>query len=258
METAPIYAFFAEQTEFAKRDLPGAAVVGPNLLAFHGDNLGARKRLLALLTFISAGAGHNINAATLFAAGALAGAAARAAAEYRGAEEIARSAGLESLLSEPDGAWMLKELAIWQMVKSLSPGSLSIWRIILGGIMHDGAPEIPNIDAVCKATMDARGTGEWGLAFSYHGHRIHDDAFSYASKLWPVARFILKENIKNGTAAVEVACAAQTLLTKGKAAVALDVGARLVMQAAVVTATDESLARHITEIGLLPGSPAPG
>src|SRR5579884_2333760 len=187
METTPIYAFFADQTEFAKPDLPGAAVAGPHLLAIKGDNQPTRKRLLALLTFISGGAGNHINAATLFAAGALAGTAARAAAEYRGAEDIAHSAGLDSLLSEPDGAWMLKELAIWQMVKSLSPGSLSIWRIILGGIIHDGASEIPNVDALCKATMDRRGTAEWGRAFVNPDHKINDDAFSSAAKLWPVA-----------------------------------------------------------------------
>ena len=247
METTPIYAFFSDQTEFAKPDLPGAAVIGPHLLALNGENHLTRKRLLALLTFISAGAGNQINAATLFAAGALAGAAARAAAEYRGAEDIARSAGLDDLLSEPDGEWMLKELAIWQMVKSLTPGSLSIWRIMLGGIIHDGARDIPNIDAVCKAAMDRRGTEEWGRAFTNPGHRIHDDAFTCASKLWPVARFILSEDIKKGTAAVEVACAAQILLTKAKSAIALDTGASLVMQAAVMTATDESLARHIRE-----------
>lgn len=250
METAPIYAFFAEQTEFAKPDLPGAAVVGPNLLALQGDNQLTRKRLLALITLAFAGAGNQINAGTLFAAGALAGAAARAAAEYRGAEDIARSAGLENVLSNPDGVWAVKELAIWQMVKALVPGSLSIWRIILGGIIHDSARDIPDMDALCKATIDRRGTQEWGLAVVNPAYRIDQDAISCALKLWPVARFVLKEEIKKGTAAIEVASAAQILLTKAKRAVALDIGASLVMQSAVMTATDEDLARQIVEIGL--------
>jgi len=256
METAPIYAFFADQTEFAKPDIPGAAVAGPRLLSFNCENQLTRKRLLSLLTFTYGEPGNQIHAGTLFAAGALAGAAARASAEYRGAEDIARSAGLEDILSTPDGPWALKELAIWQMVRSLLPGSLSIWRIILGGIIHDGVNEIPDIDALCTATMNRRGTEEWGLPFFNPAYC--EDAFSSALKLWPVARFILKEEIKKGTAAVEIASVAQMLLTITKNSIVPYVGACLVMQAAVITATDGSLAEQIAEIGLLPGKAAPG
>jgi hypothetical protein len=147
---------------------------------------------------------------------------------------------------------MLKELAIWQMVRSLSPGSLSIWRIILGGIIHDGARDIPDIDAVCKVVMDRRGSSDWGRALTNPGLRIHDDAFACAAKLWPVARFVLKDGVKKGTAPAEVASAAQILLTRSKSHLALNLGASLVMQAAVMTATDEGVARQVAGTGPLP------
>lgn len=253
MENAPVYAFSAKRPELAKRNILVAGIIKPHLPASGGQRRPTRKRLLALLTSIYGGAGNRIGAGTLFAAGALAGAAARAATEYRGAEDIARTAGLQDVLSSPNGAWALKELAIWQMVRSVLPGCLSVWRIILDGIIHDGASQIPNIDALCKATMDRRSKKDWGMAFIHPAHGTDEDAFSCVSKLWPVARIILKEEVKKGTAAFEVASAAQILLTKSKDAVALDIGASLVMQAAVMTATDEGVARKVTETGLLPG-----
>lgn len=250
MENAPVYAFSAKRQALAKRNIPVGGMIRPLLPASGGQSHPARERQLALLKLIHGEAGIRIGAGTLFAAGALAGAAARAATECRGAEDIARTAGLQDVLSSPNGAWALKELAIWQMVRSVVPGCMSVWRIILDGIIHDGASQIPNIDVLCKATMDRRSQKDWGLAFIHPAHGTDEDAFSCVSKLWPVARFILKEEVKKGTAAFEVASAAQILLTKAKDAVALDIGASLVMQAAVITATDEGVARQVAEIGV--------
>lgn len=251
METAPIYVFSANPTDGAKPDVPGSTAIGRHVLALSGQNRPARERLLALLTLVYTETGNGIDTETiLFAAGALAGAAARAATEYRGAEEIARTAGLLNVLPEPNGAWAVKELAIRQLVRSILPGRLSVWRIIVGGIIHDGAREIPNIDALCKATMDRRREKEWGLAFIDSVHGTDEDAFSSVSKLWPVGRSILDAEIRNGTAAFEVASAAQILLTRSKHDLALNIGASLVMQAAVMTATDEGVARQVAEIGL--------
>lgn len=253
METAPTYAFAASPADLANPGIPGATVIGSQLLAFGGQDRLTRERLLTLFRMVYGEAGDRVHAETmLFAAGALAGAAARAAAEYKGAEAIARTAGLEDVLSKPDGPWAVKELAIWQQVRSISPGSLSIWRIILGGIVHEDASEIPDIDALCKLTIDRRDKADWGLALTDPAHAVDEDAFSAISMLWPVARSILDAELRNGTASFEVASAAQVLLAKSKGSVALNVGAGLIMQAAVIAATDEGVAHQVMGASLLP------
>jgi len=246
METAPTYAYSASPADLTNPGIPGATVIGSHLRAFGGPNRSTRERLLTLLRMVYPVTGDRVHA------GALAGAAARAATEYQGAEDIARRAGLEDVLSKPDGPWAVKELAIWQQVRSILPGSLSIWRIILGGIVREDTNAIPDIDALCKVTIDRRDKADWGFALTDPAHAIEEDAFSAISMLWPVARSILDGDIRKGTAPFEVASAAQILLTKSKTAVALNVGASLVMQAAVMAATDEGVAHQVVETSPLP------
>lgn len=246
METAPIYVLSAATADPAKPEFPGITVIAPHLIAISGRNRVVRERLLTLLTSAYEDTGSRIHAETiLLAAGALAGVAARSDTEYRGVEELLRISGAHDLVAQPNGEKALKEIAIWALIKKVDPGSLSVWRIIAGGIIHDGATEIPDMNTLWKVTFERRDKEGWGSAVIDRAHATHENAFSCVSRLWPQAHLILDMAVRRGSAAFEAASAAQILLTRSKKVLPLNVGASLVMQGTVMTALDKNLARQI-------------
>jgi hypothetical protein len=242
VETFPIYVVSVDPTDGRPPEFSGSVAVGPHLIALSGKKRAVRQHVLDCLTAAYEDANKRIRAEyILFGAGALAGVATRETVEHvGGAEILRRAAGVQELPAQPDEKVIVaaKDIAIRGMFGSGERGVLSIWRILAGGLLYNGAGRVLDPNAILKSTCARKGTSDWGFGFGPEGHLPKESAFAAAGRLWPLAQPILRQAIDTETAAFEVASAAQILLGRVRSVLDPMTGAAYVMQGAIATALD--------------------
>ena len=242
MDTSPIYVLSPQPTGGSPPEFSKQTILGPHLIALGGANRKLRQHMIDLLTRTYEDDAKRIRAEdVLFGAGALAGAAARESVEQVGAEAVLCAvAGLRELPARPEKKVVdaVKDFGARGAVVGAQSGCLSVWRIVAGGLMHDGVARILDPKAIFESTFARKGTPGWGVAFGPASVMPQQTAFEAVERLWPLAQPVLASALQDRTAVYEVASAAQIFLHRTKTVLDPMTGAALVVQGAIATAMD--------------------
>jgi hypothetical protein len=242
MDTSPIYVLSPQRTGGSPPEFSSQTVLGPHLIALGGANRTTRQHLIDLLSRFYEDDAKRIRAEdVLFGAGALAGAAARETVEQVGGEALlCRMAGRGELPAKPEKKVVdaVKDMAAHEAVVSAKWGALSVWRIVAGGLMHDGVARILDPKVLFESTLARKGTPGWGIAFGPAGVLPRQTAFASVERLWPLAQPALASALHGETAVYEIASAAQIFLHRTRTVLDPMTAAALVVQGAVATAMD--------------------
>jgi hypothetical protein len=119
------------------------------------------------------------------------------------------------------------------ILTSTNEGELSIWRIVAGAAVQNGAAMLPNLPSLFGACAKSLGHPQFGVpAWAARGalHELPWDALRH----WPAVRRMLEDARKPPLHwPLEIACAAQILMNMTKQSVASDKAALIIMEAAI-------------------------
>ena len=178
--------------------------------------------------------GRGIHCETILTAiGALAGYSAQQAL-WEGMVKPGKLAISEAfkIVETPSGAIYFFGDALDQLLASVEPRHLSIWKIVAGGVLGGGGEHLPEMDNLLRHCAATAGTAQFGLP------RLPDDHLpsilprSALERFWPGARLLLALAAPL-TWPLHMAGAAQKLMQQMKGSIAPDLAVKIVMEAAV-------------------------
>jgi hypothetical protein len=211
-------------------------VIGPNLIEFGdgSEQAGAAQRIMRFLTDNYREA-HGISAATILsAAGALAGFAAQEAI-WEGVVRTGKMQAAQALVCVKTKAGETYYFGDFlnMILASTQEGQLSIWRLVGGAAVEAGAKSLPPLEPAFARCAETVGTPEFGRP-QLPANLVLKELPRQSLRHWPSIKAILvAEKVQPLHWPLEIGVAAQKLILQVKDAISADIGAWVVMQAAI-------------------------
>jgi hypothetical protein len=217
--------------------LPGSRRIAPNLIELgkgETDPAGGTDRIVRFL-LDAYGDKHGVNAETvLSAAGALAGFAAQEAI-WEGLVRPGKIASAQALVrveTKSGETYFFGDL-LNTIVTSTQEGHLSIWSLAAGAAVKLGAQSLPRLEPIFAHCSETVGTPAFGVPVLPSNLALKELP-RQALRHWPhIKSILLSAGVQPLHWPLEIGRAAQFLILQVNNALPADIGALVVMQAAI-------------------------